>query len=682
MRRENSLRSILIRNYIIISIVPILLFGGIGITTTVSYVRDELEEKKTLLVRALSYELDEYINTGFAVLRHLGTSILPSDSGKNIQHHLNSTIQYFESFSSIELIDTEGFIRYVTPYNPQLVGNDESEQDYFAKELQPGEYLLSEPFISPQLQSPTLALAVPGITYTYVGFLDLMVLNDMVDKFRVGETGYPVIVDKNGYVLSHPKASFIEQRVNLRDRNVIRQAMLGKEGTFPFTDGEIAKLGTIISHEETGWYLFISQDRKEAQKPIRDIMYIFTTIFGVTGIIAVYLALENRRKLVRPIRKLMFSAQQISGGNYDISLEQTNYNEINSLILGFKQMIIAVQRRERELYENRERYRDLIEHAGSIIMRWDKDLRYAFLNSYALQLFGYRKEELIGKDLIGTTHKEKDESGNDMRTILLDILTQPIKYQTNENEIHTRTGERRWIQWSNKAIYDENGDIQEILSIGTDRTDYKKAEEKISASLHEKEILLKEIHHRVKNNMQIISSLLSLQAAKVHDSRDLDLFRESQNRVHSMSLIHEQLYESDNLAEINFHDYMQELITYISDIYLDAENEIIFTTDIRDIFLGIDKAIPCALITNELLSNAVKYAFQGNPKRGKISILMEYDKEYVLTVRDSGKGLPGDFNLEKSAGLGYQLIIALIEQLQGTLHFDNNKGAVITVRFP
>ena len=681
MRKQHSLRSILIRNYAIISIVPVLLFGSVGITTTVTYIRQEMDQKRLILARALSYEIDQYITNGINVLRYLTTASTPADTPADMQHHLDTTLQFFHSFSSIEVLSRGGTIKYVSPYNEQLIGNDASRQPYYTSERSGAAYNVSEPFISPHTQTPALALTVFGRSRLYAGFLDLEKLRDITDKFKIGKTGYAAVVDANGYIIAHPDKTYVEERLNIGDLHLFTEAKKGEEGTFAVRFEEKELFGTIIRHHPTGWYLLIAQDRAEANRPVRNIVYIFALILGITVVVSIYLALDNRRKFIRPIRSLMQSAQQISEGGYSVPLKESEYTEINSFINAFQRMLDTIRKRQEALSASTEQYRNLIEHAGSIIMRWDTDLRYTFINSYALELFGYAEQELLGKELIGTTHREKDKEGRDIKTMLQDIIARPDSYRTNENEVLSRRGERRWVQWSNKPIYDKEGTVIEILSIGTDRTAFKEAERRISTSLREKEILLREIHHRVKNNMQIISSLLSLQSVNIIDSRDLKLFQASQNRVHSMSLIHEQLYESENLAEINFHAFIGELITYISDMYLSPEDDIQFTIEAGKAYLGVDRAIPCALIVNELLSNAVKYAFPSRPARGRVEILMEHKEHYTLTVRDNGIGLPPGFDPAKPRGLGYQLIIALTDQLQGELRVESGSGSVITITF-
>lgn len=681
MRKNVSLRSILVRNYTIIAIVPVLLFGGIGITTTLSFIREELNQEKLLLARALSFELDQYFDNGIAVLRHLAVATDYNADPPDIQHHLDSTIRYFQSFSSIEIIDSRGIIRYITPHNRQLIANDVSRQSYFNPVLTQSGYHISRPFISPLTQNPTLALTVKDSSRFYVGFLNLKVLRDLTERFDIGKNGYAVIVDRNGYVLAHPEESFVDQRINLGNLNIYERARQGEEGTFLYSLQGTMMYGTILRHDRTGWYLIISQSRAEADRPIRNITAMFILILTVTIAVSLLLGIDNRRKIIRPITALIQSAEQLSNENYNITLGESEYTEINSLLHAFETMSAAIRRRQADLSRTSEQYKMLIEHAGSIIMRWNTDLKYTFLNSYALELFEYSEDELIGACLIGTTHRETDDSGKNIRLMLEDIFEHPEQYRSNENEIITKSGKQVWIQWSNKPIYGGDGKIREMLSIGTDRSEYKAAEEKISGSLKEKEILLKEIHHRVKNNMQIISSLLSLQTGKMFDPRDIRLLQTSQNRVHSMSLIHEQLYESENLAEIDFRQYINELVSYISDTYLTQENDIVLKTAVEDIFLGIDTAIPLALIVNELISNAVKYAFPERKRGGRVDISLQKKDNYVLTVRDNGIGLPAEFDSSVPDSLGYQLITALIDQLQGKMEIESDSGTVVTITF-
>jgi len=220
----------------------------------------------------------------------------------------------------------------------------------------------------------------------------------------------------------------------------------------------------------------------------------------------------------------------------------------------------------------------------------------------------------------------------------------------------------------------------EVLSVIRDITEQKQAEEKIRTSLEEKEFLLKEIHHRVKNNLQIIASMLHLQAEHTTDERILNQFREAQNRVRSIAMVHEKLYRSTNLAEINFSEYLREVIAGLFRAY--ANPRAALNLDTVDILLGIDVAIPCGLIINELVSNALKYAFPEG-KEGTISVTMKAEDQdhIVLMVQDDGVGIPEQFDVFHGDTLGMTVVSVLVQQINGSVELDRSAGTRFTVRF-
>jgi len=219
------------------------------------------------------------------------------------------------------------------------------------------------------------------------------------------------------------------------------------------------------------------------------------------------------------------------------------------------------------------------------------------------------------------------------------------------------------------------------------RTQLEKLVDKRTAELkkllEEKEILLKEIHHRVKNNLQIISSLLYLQSHSINDKTAMDLLQESQNRIKSIGLVHEKLYQSENFARIDFKRYIYDLSSYLFSSYRININIVLLNINVGDMYLNINKAIPCGLIINELLTNALKHAFPPGSK-GEISIKFyrENDKKLVLEIRDNGKGLPEGLNIEKLSSLGLKLVKNLVKQIDGELYLSGEKGTAFKITFP
>jgi two-component sensor histidine kinase len=217
----------------------------------------------------------------------------------------------------------------------------------------------------------------------------------------------------------------------------------------------------------------------------------------------------------------------------------------------------------------------------------------------------------------------------------------------------------------------------------TERTaELSDANRMLSNSLAEKVVMLKEIHHRVKNNLQVISSLLSLQTRQISDKHTLEVFENSSNRVRAMATIHEKLYLSDDLAKVDFGQYIHALVAHLFQSYKISCQYIRLRTEVENIALDLDRAVPCGLMINELVSNSLKYAFPEDRKGEILVRLARQGDGYVLQVSDDGVGFPDDVDFRSSKSLGLQLINTLVKQLHGTIEMINTNGTEVTIEFP
>ncbi|WP_286242037.1 sensor histidine kinase [Methanobacterium ferruginis] len=230
----------------------------------------------------------------------------------------------------------------------------------------------------------------------------------------------------------------------------------------------------------------------------------------------------------------------------------------------------------------------------------------------------------------------------------------------------------RWIAWADKAIMDDEGELEAFVGVGRDITERKLAEDRIMKSLKEKELLLREVHHRVKNNLQIISTLLSLQSSQIEEEQVIDLYRQSQNRILSIALIHENLYQSEDLTNINFANYVKNLVDDLFHSYGVNSENIHIKLNIKDIIMGIETAIPCGLIINELISNTLKHAFPEGKGEIDVELSEKNAGKYLLKVKDSGKAFPKGFDIDKTDTLGMKLISSLVSQLDGEMVLDKD----------
>jgi PAS domain S-box-containing protein len=237
-----------------------------------------------------------------------------------------------------------------------------------------------------------------------------------------------------------------------------------------------------------------------------------------------------------------------------------------------------------------------------------------------------------------------------------------------------------WWQCFLNPVY-LHGKLEELSCLVYDNTERKEIDRKIRDSLKEKEVLLQEVHHRVKNNLQVISSILNLQSSYVNDAKTLEILRESQQRIKSMSFIHETIYRTADFSRLEFMDYIKTIASNLIQSYRTAATRVDFVPDMQSVGLNLDQAIPCGLIITELVSNALKYAFKGRKKGTLTVILREENDEVILAVKDDGVGLPKDFAFEKNNSLGIQLVYALLEQIDATVKVDQSNGTEFLIRF-
>ncbi|MGE5680298.1 MAG: PAS domain S-box protein [Bacillota bacterium] len=340
--------------------------------------------------------------------------------------------------------------------------------------------------------------------------------------------------------------------------------------------------------------------------------------------------------------------------------------------------ILQRKKAEQALRLSEERFRTVFENSPiGILITLDQKVHQA--NEACIKMFGFGSQD----EIKGTNIKERVAPECRGSIALSPGIKQSDEILSSGYEI---TGLRKdgtkfpvHIEVAPLKLKDE---LAKIVLI-SDITELKIREEQVKASLTEKEILLKEIHHRVKNNLQIISSLLSLQSEYIEDRKSLALFNDSRNRVKSMALIHERLYQSNDLGRIDFAEYINELSGFLYRTYIQDLKSVDIKIDAESIFLSIELAIPCGLIINELVSNALKYAFPNNHD-GTIRIQFRSgsQKELVLIVSDNGVGIPAGINFRETTSLGFQLVNSLVEQMKGRIEINSNSGTEFTIRFP
>ncbi len=338
---------------------------------------------------------------------------------------------------------------------------------------------------------------------------------------------------------------------------------------------------------------------------------------------------------------------------------------------------------ENVLHESEQRFRILADTAPVLIWMSGTDKMCTYCNKTWLDFTGRSFEEELGEGWTESIHPEDKER---CMKIYLDNFEERKEFSL-EYRLKRKDGDYRWILDTGVPRFTAGKEFLGYIGSSMDITEQKIYREQIEGSLKEKVVLIKEIHHRVKNNLQVISSLFRLQSVYIKDKEAQDIFLESQNRVKSMALIHEKLYLSKNLSHLNFSQYIHELITSILNSYKFNSNMIDVVINIDEINLNVDTAINLGLIINEIVSNTFKHAFPegkgyGNQK-SKIFIYLKAGKKYyTIILKDNGIGFPESFDINNSETLGLQLVTSLIEQQKGELRYFNDNGANFEITFP
>lgn len=327
------------------------------------------------------------------------------------------------------------------------------------------------------------------------------------------------------------------------------------------------------------------------------------------------------------------------------------------------------------LRESEERYRTLFTNEIYAIIIFEIETRrFIDVNEAFLKMYGYTREEALGLTSEDVSAEVESTKEAIKKSAVDGTVFIPLRrHKKKDGTVFFVELSAGPFTWKGKNL---------MYSILHDITERKETDEALKQSLDDKDILIKEIHHRVKNNLAVIQSLLSLQTHEIKDEDAKVKFRESQNRIKSMSMIHERLYSTDDLTSINVSEYVESLATQLFENYKLTKSRVDLIFNVSDVKLDINTIIPCGLIINELISNACKYAFPDDIE-GKLEIEFSegHDNEYILVVKDNGIGIPKDFDIFNTTSLGMQIVTSLMTQINGKLEVIRNGGTEFRITF-
>lgn len=611
----------------------------------------------------------------------------------------------------IVVIGIDGTAIADVPLSAGRIGVNYMDVDTIAIALKEGKASITQPVIGKKLLAPVFGMAAPirdargRVIGALSGVTNLGKANflDKISDNHYGKTG--------GYVLLIPQHRLI---VTATDKSRIMQSLpapgilppldnflQGYEGSTVYTNPlGVEVLGSAKSIPIADWLLGVTLPTAEAFAPIRAMQQrillaaIFTTL--LVGALTWWMLKSQLFPLLAATKAL---AAPANTNQPPQPLPITSQDEIGELVGGFNRLLLTLKQREEALKRSEKLYRLLTENIKDVVWTLDIKTMYSrYVSPSVKRLRGYTPEEIVAEPVTEALTPEAAEYLTNLihsrANSYLSGEEPPEKYYTDEVEHPCKDGSTVWTEAiTSYYINPDNGRV-ELLGVTRDISERKRSdaalresEVALKSSLAEKEVLLKEVHHRVKNNLAAIMGLVEMQGAVLEDVTARTAMAELSVRIRSMSLVHEQLYHSDNLARIDFQEYLETLISHLRLSY-DHTGGIDVSVAAAGVAMSLDNAVPCGLLITELTTNAFKYAFPGGqPRSGanrcEIAVRGTWDgTAYSLEVADNGVGLPQGFDWTTTETLGLTLVGMLGEhQLQGKIEFDGNNGTTFRLRF-
>ncbi len=447
----------------------------------------------------------------------------------------------------------------------------------------------------------------------------------------------------------------------------------------------------------SGWILLGEQQIEEIFRPVNKLRDIILLISLVVTMFAILISLFISRRISNPITKLENATMAIGKGKLDVEIEVESNDEVGQLAGSFKRMIENLRKTttsidyynkeiekrihtEEALRKSEEKYRSLTNNLNVGVYRntIGPKGKHIEVNPAVVEMFGYDSREEYLKVSVSDLYKNPDDRKGYNEKILRDGFVKNEELQLQKKDGTTFIGSVSAV-----SVKDERGEVKYFDGIIEDITERKRIENQIKASLNEKDVLLREVHHRVKNNMQTITSLLHLGRAKAKDQEAVETLKDSENRIRAMTLVHETLYQSKDFGNIDLSDYVIRLANGLQQTTGAGNGRIILEKNLEPVILPLDRAIPCGLVMNELITNSLKHAFtEGATGQIKISVCPIDQVDVEIIISDNGKGFPESMDIRRTESMGLNLAVGIIEdQLDGQIELNQEKGTEFKIRF-
>ena len=596
-------------------------------------------------------------------------------------------------FTRIVIFDPAGLYVSDLPATDGVRGKSFADREYLRDVMRERRPLVSAPLKARILdQPPIVVLSVPvirgerlaGVVSGYLNLRKAELLGPLLN-YRIGENGYAMVVANDGTYLTHPVGQRILTKVgNPEILAAIAQLRAGAEPIVHahFEDDGKAMTASLRRINALDWVVIAVEPESAVLAPAADTLNRTMAIGAFLLALGVPLFFLAVTRLTRPLATL---AAQVRGagtgavaGPIDQQITVHSHDEIGTLADALRAAFAALLEKDAKLKRSDELFRELGANIPEFL--WVREVesgKLLYVNQAWERIAGHRTETGVNfQDLFSTVHPE------DLERVRLSAQSAPLGGFDEVIRFLNPNASTRWVHVRSFPVRDGAGRIYRIVGLGEDITDRWETEERLRASLAEKETLLREIHHRVKNNLQIISSLLHFQSRKVKNPENLAVFQEGRDRLKSMILVHEKLYQSRDLSRIEFGDYARALVEEIGVSYRDSAKHMALKVEAAAVYLPIEVALPLGMLLSELATNVFKYAYPaGNGGELRVTITGA-EGQLRLEVADDGAGLPERVDPDAPASFGMQLVANLAAQLGGSVRYARGAGLAVEVSVP
>ncbi|WP_135612343.1 histidine kinase dimerization/phosphoacceptor domain -containing protein [Methanococcoides sp. AM1] len=708
--------------YIVVGISFILSASSITIISTVTEQEEQLAYHDSIQnAKSFAHQYNADMKANMAIANSLAALMVKYDSADRNETnemlkqllvenpHLIGSYVGFEPNAfdgrDAEFIGTEGhdetgrFVPYWNTINGPI--SVEPLVDYEMSEYYQGPKSLKQNVVTePYLYQGALMVSydspiIRNGEFVGIGGVDVSLnyVDEAVSSVTAFDTGYLFMVSNDGILVSHPVNKEWIGTNSLHDFDVPKIA-IAAEDIKNGIGGHIDTIDPVTSKEvvmfyepiETGNYAIIlvvpPEEMFAGVNSIRSDLisiYLFSILF--MGLMAFFIASSFTNR----IDEIVADFKKISGaairGDFDARANTDVELDLNLIPKGLNEILDSLTSYSKELqnsYELITKMEAAVNSSRVVVFWWknEEDYPVEFVSNNITQ-FGYSLEEFTsGKVLYGNIIHPDDRKN--VWDELQDCADKGKENFHKDYRIVTKNGDIRWIHEDTYIQRDEEGNITYFQGTILDITERIEAEDSLKAM---EEVRTKEIHHRIKNNLQVVSGMLYLESLKFKFQEVVDSFRDSENRVRSIALIHEKLYQSKDLVSLDFADYIKNLTDHLFHSYNVDQENVKLILNVEDVFLGMDTSVPLGIIINELTSNALQHAF-GNGEKGEIEIDFQKDDDvFTLTISNTGEPFPESIDFKNTESLGLQLVTNLTTQIDGEIELDKSNGTKFKITF-